>query len=103
MDAFDGAGQRHSRGGLAPDRVARGDAENGADAFAARKNGIAHGLVDRGRRSGVGRQEFVERCVDAPALAVKVFFQAKDWKRFQSKPLVGTVSYGAEWFFQAKV
>ena len=74
MDALDRAGQGHGGRGLAADGFARGEAEDGPNAFPARKNRVAHRLVDRGRRGGFRRQKLVERRIHAHAQSIQILF-----------------------------
>src|SRR6516165_1779238 len=63
MDEFYGTGGMERCGHVGREDASGFEAEDGADAFASGKNGIAHGLMDRRRRSAHGRQQTVQGCI----------------------------------------
>jgi len=52
-----------------------GKGEDGAEAFSAGKNGVAHALMNRFGALGDTGEEFVERVVDEDLLALEVIFE----------------------------
>ena len=64
VDALDGAGERHGVGFAAAAGGGGREAKRRAHPFAAGKERVAHGLVNRGGLGFLGGQEFVERGVD---------------------------------------
>jgi hypothetical protein len=72
VDHLDRARERHQRVVRAPDRFARGQDEEGADALATREEAVADGAMDGGRPIRLGGQGGVERGLDPPPPRVEL-------------------------------
>jgi hypothetical protein len=64
MDAFDGGGGVEGEWGGAPGGLGGGEAEDGAEAFSAGEEGIAHGLVEGGGFGGGFGEEAIEGVIN---------------------------------------
>ena len=69
VDHLDGAGRAVEQGGLESERLAGGIGEQRTDTLAAGQHRVAHGLVQARRLHAHGRQDLVERGLDARTTA----------------------------------